>query len=109
MGVSREANATAAKREPKCSRALTLPHGPTIPDSCAAAIRSGIPPSDTAMLAESISKNGPEYRKVLESTAAGGVISQPEEIAEAAVWLCSDHARRVNGQGLVVDGGGVLR
>jgi NAD(P)-dependent dehydrogenase (short-subunit alcohol dehydrogenase family) len=65
--------------------------------------------TDTAMLAESLSSNGPEYRKVLESTAPGGVISQPEEIAEAAVWLCSDHARRVNGQGLVVDGGGVLR
>jgi NAD(P)-dependent dehydrogenase (short-subunit alcohol dehydrogenase family) len=61
------------------------------------------------MLAASFSENGPEYRKRLEATVPGGELCQPEEIAETAVWLCSDHARRVNGQGVVVDGGGVLR
>lgn len=65
--------------------------------------------TDTGMLAESLAKNGPEYRKILEKTVPGGVIADPAEIGEAAVWLCSDHASRVNGQGLVVDGGGVLR
>ena len=61
------------------------------------------------MVMESIERGGPGRRELLESTAAGGVLSTPEEMAEAAVWLCSDRARRVNGQGLVVDGGGVLR
>ncbi|MEZ4282087.1 MAG: SDR family NAD(P)-dependent oxidoreductase [Myxococcota bacterium] len=65
--------------------------------------------TETAMIAASFAENGPEYRKKLESTVPGGVLCQPEEIAETAVWLCSDHARRVNGQGIVVDGGGVLR
>jgi len=65
--------------------------------------------TETAMLAASFSENGPEYRKRLEATVPGGELCQPEEIAETAVWLCSDHARRVNGQGVVVDGGGVLR
>lgn len=65
--------------------------------------------TDTAMMAASFSENSPEYRKKLEATVPGGVFCQPEEIAETAVWLCSDHARRVNGQGIVVDGGGVLR
>lgn len=31
----------------------------------------------------------------------------PDEVAEAAVWLCSDSGRWVSGQSLVVDGGGV--
>lgn len=65
--------------------------------------------TETAMIAASFAENGPEYRRKLESTVPGGVLCQPEEIAETAVWLCSDRARRVNGQGIVVDGGGVLR
>ena len=65
--------------------------------------------TDTAMLESSLARNGPEYRKVLESTVPGGVIGKPEEVGETAVWLCSDRASRVNGQGVVVDGGGVLR
>lgn len=65
--------------------------------------------TETAMMAASFAANPPEYRKKLEATVPGGVLCQPEEIAETAVWLCSDRARRVNGQGIVVDGGGVLR
>ena len=65
--------------------------------------------TDTAMMAASFANNPPEYRKRLEATVPGGELCQPEEIAETAVWLCSDRARRVNGQGIVVDGGGVLR
>jgi len=65
--------------------------------------------TDTAMLQASFAANGPEHRKRLEATVPGGVLVQPEEIGETAVWLCSDHARRVNGQGVIVDGGGVLR
>jgi NAD(P)-dependent dehydrogenase (short-subunit alcohol dehydrogenase family) len=65
--------------------------------------------TDTAMIQESIDRNGPGYREMLEKTVPGGVIGKPEEVGEAAVWLCSDLASRVNGQSLMVDGGGVLR
>jgi len=65
--------------------------------------------TDTAMLQASFAANGPEHRKRLEATVPGGVLAKPEEIGETAVWLCSDHASRVNGQGVIVDGGGVLR
>src|SRR5690606_38118639 len=53
--------------------------------------------------------DGPEYRNQLEATVPGGELCQPEEMGETAVWLCSDLARRVNGQGIVVDGGGGMR
>ena len=34
-----------------------------------------------------------------------GRIATPDEVAEAAVWLCSDSASFVTGQVLPVDGG----
>ena len=42
-------------------------------------------------------------------TMPGGKMGRPEDVAAAAIWLCSDEARWVNGQSLVVDGGGVVR
>ncbi|MEM9175610.1 MAG: SDR family NAD(P)-dependent oxidoreductase, partial [Myxococcota bacterium] len=65
--------------------------------------------TDTAMLQAAFDANGPEHRARLEATVPGGRLVEPEEVGETAVWLCSDLARRVNGQGVIVDGGGVLR
>jgi len=39
------------------------------------------------------------------SNYAVGRAGSPEEVAEAAVWLCSDRASFVNGHTLIVDGG----
>ena len=41
---------------------------------------------------------------VIEMSPAGRK-GKPEEIAKAAVWLCSDEASFVNGHHMVVDGG----
>jgi NAD(P)-dependent dehydrogenase (short-subunit alcohol dehydrogenase family) len=32
-------------------------------------------------------------------------MAEPQEIAEAALWLCSSRSRYVVGHGLVIDGG----
>ncbi len=51
----------------------------------------------------------PERRtRVLQSEPVGR-IAQPEEIAEAVVWLCSGKASFVTGHAMVVDGGYVAR
>jgi len=39
----------------------------------------------------------------------GGRLGTPEEIAEAAVWLCSDRARFVSGASLAVDAAAICR
>ncbi|MBV9386148.1 MAG: SDR family oxidoreductase [Chroococcidiopsidaceae cyanobacterium CP_BM_ER_R8_30] len=41
----------------------------------------------------------------LASTVPMGRVGQAEEIAQAVVFLCSDAARYITGQPLVVDGG----
>ncbi len=51
----------------------------------------------------------PEFIEHLKTTVPGGEIGRPEDVGGTAVWLCSSEARWVNGQGVIVDGGGVLR
>lgn len=47
----------------------------------------------------------PEIRQVLENMTPMQRMGQPEEIAAAVLWLCSDEASFVSGHPLVVDGG----
>jgi NAD(P)-dependent dehydrogenase (short-subunit alcohol dehydrogenase family) len=68
---------------------------------------------DTPMIRASHAER-PEVAK--QSQAAGGgsasgasFIGRPEQIAAAAVWLCSPAASFVNGESMVVDGGTVTR
>jgi 3-hydroxybutyrate dehydrogenase len=62
---------------------------------------------ETPMVMERGVKAG-ESAEVLEQLEAAhpvGRLGQPEEIAAAAVWLCSDQASFVTGQALPADGG----
>jgi NAD(P)-dependent dehydrogenase (short-subunit alcohol dehydrogenase family) len=46
-------------------------------------------------------------RRMMEASTPIGRLIDPEDIAEAAVWLSGTHARMVNAQAMIVDGGGV--
>ena len=59
---------------------------------------------DTPMVA-SWRESSPEMAEAVIQMMPGGRLGQPEEVAEAAVWLCSDEARWVSGDTMVVDGG----
>ncbi len=52
-----------------------------------------------------IAADNPGYRDLLIAHCANGRLGRPEEVAEAAVWLCSDAASLINGSILPVDGG----
>lgn len=62
----------------------------------------------TAMLEGFMGGNAEAEARVKESNPSGR-IGTPEEVADAVVWLCSDHASFVNGACLSVDGGAVAR
>jgi 3-oxoacyl-[acyl-carrier protein] reductase len=49
-----------------------------------------------------------EVRRVLESSSPQRRLFTPEEVASLVAYLCTDAAGGINGQGIVLDGGGVL-
>jgi NAD(P)-dependent dehydrogenase (short-subunit alcohol dehydrogenase family) len=59
---------------------------------------------DTPML-RSFVGDDPALVEVREKATLVGRLGQPEEIANAVVWLCSDEASFVTGTSLIVDGG----
>jgi NAD(P)-dependent dehydrogenase (short-subunit alcohol dehydrogenase family) len=64
--------------------------------------------TDTPMLRKFIAEN-PEMERPMRRTTATGEFGLPEQVAEAAVWLCSDAASFVSGESMLVDGGQVCR
>lgn len=58
---------------------------------------------DTPMVA-GIATN-PQFKAVMEQMTPMGRMGRPEEIAAAAVWLCSEEASFVTGHAMVIDGG----
>jgi len=64
--------------------------------------------TDTPMLQAAMAMD-PKVKKMILSGQPGGRLGRAEEIAEAAVWLCSDRASFVTGHSMLVDGGAVAR
>ena len=48
------------------------------------------------------------FLRMMANLSPTGALAAPLDVARAAVWLCSPDAHWVNGQSLVVDGGGVM-
>ncbi len=63
---------------------------------------------DTAMPQEMFAA-APGAVDAISEMSPMGRLARPEEVAEAAAWLCSDRSSYVNGHGLVVDGGIVIQ
>ncbi len=64
--------------------------------------------TDTPMLRAFLDAD-PAAEKAILATQPGGRLATPEEIGQAAVWLCSDRASFVTGESMLVDGGAVAR
>lgn len=51
----------------------------------------------------------PDIVERVTKVQPGGRLGEPEEVAEAVVWLASDRSSFVTGEGMLVDGGAVSR
>jgi NAD(P)-dependent dehydrogenase (short-subunit alcohol dehydrogenase family) len=67
--------------------------------------------TETPMVTETsvAAKPGTDAYRELDELHPAGRMGQPEEVAEAALWLCSDSASFIVGHPLLVDGGYVAR
>ena len=77
------------------------PHGVRVNAICPALIKTP--------MAEKLLQGNPEVEAQLAGLLPLGRLGTAEEIAEAAVWLCSDASSYVTGQALAVDGGHVAK
>jgi NAD(P)-dependent dehydrogenase (short-subunit alcohol dehydrogenase family) len=60
---------------------------------------------ETPMTKEAVFVATPGLREILLSQHPVGRFGQPEEVAQVALWLCSDASSFVTGHALAVDGG----
>jgi len=63
----------------------------------------------TAMVSKPTGKEDDPLKILLDNNMPLGRMGEPEEVAEAVVWLCSDAASFITGHALPVDGGWVAR
>lgn len=63
---------------------------------------------DTPMLQGAMAIH-PDVKKMILRSSASGRLGRPEEVAEAALWLCSGRASLVSGESMLVDGATVAR
>jgi glucose 1-dehydrogenase len=64
---------------------------------------------DTPMLREAIARRGGDERTTADRLSLIGRFGRPDEIAKAAMWLCSDDASYTYGHALAVDAGYLAR
>jgi NAD(P)-dependent dehydrogenase (short-subunit alcohol dehydrogenase family) len=69
------------------------------------------PMTDTSVanIACTTGRSPEEARAALERTSALGRLVTPDEVAAAVAWLVSPEGVAVNGQAIVIDGGGLQK
>lgn len=81
--------------------------GATVNAVCPGYVRTPMTDTTIANIGATTGRSEDEARHYLESSQKLGRLVEPEEVADAVAYLCGELAAAVNGQALVLDGGGV--
>lgn len=79
--------------------------GVTVNAVCPGFVETDMLEESIRRIAEKTGRSAEEARKTLSATNPQGRFIQPEEVADAVLWLCSDAARSVTGQAISISGG----
>jgi len=74
---------------------------------CPTFVRTELTARAIARIVETTGRTEAESEQALARTSPLGRLLEPQEVADAVVFLASDAAAAINGQALVLDGGGV--
>lgn len=92
------------------TRALALEtaaHGVTVNGVCPGFVDTAIVSAAVADLVARSGRSPHEARRAFESMSPQGRLMTPEEVAQAVLFLTTEAARGINGQSIIIDGGGV--
>lgn len=85
--------------------AETVKSGVTVNAVCPGFVETDMLEESIARIVEKTGRSAEEARASLATTNPQGRFIQPEEVAAAVLWLCSDAARSITGQAISVSGG----
>ncbi|WFP63105.1 SDR family NAD(P)-dependent oxidoreductase [Mesorhizobium sp. WSM4904] len=83
----------------------TAKSGVTVNAVCPGFVETDMLEESIQRIVEKTGRPADEARASLVATNPQGRFIQPEEVAEAVLWLCSDAARSITGQAISVSGG----
>ncbi|TPL05071.1 MULTISPECIES: SDR family NAD(P)-dependent oxidoreductase [unclassified Mesorhizobium] len=85
--------------------AETAKSGVTVNAVCPGFVETDMLEESVQRIVEKTGRSTDEARASLAATNPQGRFIQPEEVAAAVLWLCSDAARSITGQAISVSGG----
>jgi NAD(P)-dependent dehydrogenase (short-subunit alcohol dehydrogenase family) len=74
---------------------------------CPTFVETQMTERSVAAIVAATGRSAQESSAALASSSPLGRLLDPQEVADAVVWLASDAARSINGQTLILDGGGI--
>lgn len=92
----------------RCLAAEVASSGVTVNAVCPGFVATPMTDASVANIVSVTGKSESEARGAITATSPQGRLIEPEEVAQAVLFLTRDEARGINGQAVVIDGGGLL-
>lgn len=81
--------------------------GVTVNALCPGYVDTDLTRASVARIIETTGRSGAEALEAILATTPQRRLIEPDEVARVAVWLCEEKSRGINGQAIVIDGGGL--